>query len=223
MRKVILIILWLLPIILSAQEDKPTNKQISLLGALDSNSAWELEFSYMRRLTSWFGAGAGLNIYHQYSDEITAEGDPVPGMSISQWILSDKSKRATGMQFNPFVHINTPALFRIEGNGVNLYAEPGVLMTFLSDKNVEADYWNGSGYYVGRTFYGHGGDWLFWCCRLGIALENEYGCLSIGYLASNTDMYSFKRNIHIDNVRLGNNLSKTHFNWAVFVNLGCKL
>jgi hypothetical protein len=223
MKKAFCLLLCFLPMVLCAQEEKPKNNQLTLSGALDSNDAWEVDFSYMRRFTSWMGVGAGMNFYRQYSDDITASGGSVQGQSLPQWILSDNSKKATGLQFRPFVHLNTPALFHIEDAGVNLYAEPGVLMTFLYNRNVKADYWDGSGYYSERTFDGHGGNWLSWNCRLGIALENEYGSLSIGYMASNQDMYDALRDIRIENVRLGDTLPKKHSNWGIFISIAGKL
>lgn len=223
MKKVILIILLIFSLTLNAQEREIKNNQLTLSGALDSNSAWEIEFSYMRRLSPYVGLGAGVNLYHQYYDEISANGPDMPGAYLAQWVLSDESKRATGMVFNPFVHLNTPALFKVEDLGVNIFAEPGLSMAFLTDKNVEVDYWNKNDYYYGKTFYGHGGDWLYWNCRIGIAMENEDGCLQLGYFASNIDMYSYKRNIKIENIRLGDDLPTTHFNWGIFISLGCKL
>lgn len=127
----------------------------------------------------------------------------------------------SGFQFNPYLHLNTPSLFTIQNLGVVIYAEPGVLLT-LTNKTVDADYWYGNGYYDRRTFSGHHGDWLFWSCRSGLSLEGEMGCFSIGYFASNTDMYAYKRSIHIDNVDLGKNLPKRHFNWGIFLSLGYK-
>ncbi|MCI1741686.1 MAG: hypothetical protein LKI18_04815 [Prevotella sp.] len=221
-KNIVFIILWIFPITLMAQEEKIKSNQYTLSGALDSNSAWELEFSYMRRIFPYIGIGAGINIYHQYSDEISASGGNVPGTSISQWILSNNSKQATGLVFNPFVHIKTPTLFHIDEMGVNIFTEPGLSIAFLTDKNVGVNYWNGSGYYDTKTFYGHGGNWLYWHYRIGGSMENEDVVLSMGYFASNIDFYSYKRNIRIENVRLGDNLPKKHFNWGIFISLGYK-
>lgn len=221
MRKTILIIFYFLSLPLWAQEIPPSKNQLTLSGALDSNDAWEVEFSYMRRLNSWLGAGAGVSIYQQYACNINPDVPKLPGQGIPQWILSDQSQHMSGVQFNPYLHLNTPTLFTIQDLGVVLYAEPGLLLT-LADRNIAADYWYGNGYYDRRTFSGHSGDRLFWSCRSGLSLEGEKGCFSIGYFASNTDMYTNIRSIHIDNVDLGKYLPKKHFNWGIFISLGYK-
>lgn len=207
------------------EEEEPENlNQISLSGALDSNVAWEIQFSYMRRIFPWFGAGVGANMYHQYSDEIDVQGDPIAdpsaGSSISPWILSDNSQRATGLQLNPYVHRNTPTLFSIEDAGINLYVEPGLLVTLASDRRVEVDYLGNAGYNIACDFSSNRGDWVFWNCRAGVALENNGGSITLGYFASNMDIYAYKRHIHIDNVYLGDYLPHTHFNWGIYLRLG---
>lgn len=84
MRKTILIIFYILSFPLFAEEITSNNNQLTLSGALDSNDAWEVEFSYMRRLNSWFGTGAGVNIYQQYANNISPEASKLPGLGIRQ-------------------------------------------------------------------------------------------------------------------------------------------
>lgn len=201
--------------------NRQNNNQIMLIGALDSNSAWELGLSYTRRLSPWCGVGVGMNVYKQYSDEIHASGSDIQGAGISEWILSDNSTRVGGLQLNPFVHINTPSLCYIEDAGLKLYIEPGALLTVSSNK-CEVDYWDGHGYYATQIFKGHGGDWLSWACRIGLSLENDFGFVNIGYFTSNLDMYAYKRNIRIGNTTLGDGLPKRHSNWGIFIGVGLK-
>lgn len=221
MKQIAFLFFYFLAIPSFSQEEKMNSNQIMLSGAIDSNSAWELSGNYMKRLNSWFGIGAGLNVFKQYSNEISASGSTLQVTNISEWILSDDSKRIAGLQFNPFVHINTPKLFAIEDAEVNIYAEPGLLMTISSNK-IEADYWDGTGYYIARTFHGHSGNWLSWNCRLGIALENDAGILCIGYFISNMDMYTYKRNIYVGDTRLGDYMPKQKYNWGIYIGLGMK-
>lgn len=110
--------------------------------------------------------------------------------------------------------LNTPTLFHLAGTGV--------LMTFVTDRWIEADYWTGNSYYMARTFNSNKGDWFYWSNRLGISLEDDDFCISAGYLASNTDFYAYIRHSQIENVKLSDHLPKKHFNWGIFVNLGYK-
>lgn len=221
MRKTVILFLFFSSIPLLAQEETINKNQIMLSGAIDSNSAWEFSGNYMRRLNSWLGIGAGLNVYRQYTNEISASGPAMQVTNISEWVLSDNSKCVAGLQFNPFVHINTPKLFTIEDAEANVYVEPGLLMTASSNK-IEADYWDGTGYYIARTFHGHGGNWLSWNCRLGIALENDAGILCAGCFMSNMDMYTYKRNIYVGNTRLGDHMPKKKSNWGIYIGIGMK-
>lgn len=225
MKRLISIVLGILSLPFWAQENEVLRNQIFLSGAENSNWAWEVEASYMRRVNSWLGAGAGLNLYHQWTGMIYAEGPSIQvahDMTIAGWRLSDDSRRASGIQFNPFIHLNTPSLFRLFGACVLLYAEPGALMTIFSDRNVEVDYWTGSNYGVGRTFTSNKGDWFFWSTRLGVSLDDDGFSISAGYLASNVDFYAYTRHIQVENVRLGDNLPHKRFNWGVYVNVGYK-
>lgn len=222
MKRITLIFLLLGSLALYAQgEDKPAKNQVMLSGALDSNSAWELGLFYTRRLASWFGIGCGVNGFEQYSNEIHVSGPVIQGTHISEWILSDNSARVGGLQLNTFVHVNTPPLFCIDDAKVNLYMEPGVLMTVSSNK-CEATYWDGHGYYITRVFSGEGGVCVSWICRIGLALENEFGTVNIGCFTSNCDIYANKRNISIGNVSFDENLPKRHSNWGVYVGVGLK-
>jgi hypothetical protein len=96
-----------------AQEEKIKSNQYTLSGALDSNSAWELEFSYMRRIFPYIGIGAGINIYHQYSDEISASGGNVPGTSINQPMDLILTRNSIG-------HLNVITTATLVGGKVNL-------------------------------------------------------------------------------------------------------
>ena len=224
MKKILLFLLCFLPLFSPAaeEEDEKHYNQISLAGALDSNDAWEVEFSYMRRFNSWLGAGVGLNFYAQYVDNIDVHGAPIPDVGASSWILSDRSKRAAGLQLNPYVHFNTPSLIRIESAGIKLFAEPGLLTTAIAKRKVEKLMPGDSGYTLMQTYTGHGGDWLFWSVRLGATLENDDGAVSIGWLGSNMDMYSFVRHIRIDDILIGDHLPARHLHWGVFISLAYK-
>lgn len=222
MKRIALILLFQSSLALYAQvEDKPAKNQIMLSGALDSNSAWELGIFYTRRLSSWLGIGGGVNSFKQYYDEFHVSGPVIPGTHISEWILSDNSARAGGLQLSTFVHVNTPPLFCIEEAKFNLYVEPGALMTASTNK-CETAYWDGSGYYDARVFSGKGGVNFSWICRLGLALETDFGAINVGYFTSNCDIYANKRDIRIGNVAIGESLPKRHSNWGVYVGVGLK-
>lgn len=205
--------------IIKAQEKQ--NNQIVLSGAVDSNDAWELKFSYVKKLKEWFGLGIGLNVYKQYYGGITVSGPPIHGVGINEWILSDNSRCAGGVQLNPFIHINTPTLFHIQDFKADIYMEPGVQMTITSNK-LEADYWYNNGYYLSRTFEGHGGKWFSWNYCMGVELENEECLFGLGYFISNMDIYSYKRDIKIDKIRIGDYLPSPQKKWGLCICIGLK-
>jgi len=215
MRKLAFTLICLCSSVVYAQDGRVAN-QISLSGALDSNSAWEVGLSYMRKISSWFGVGVGANVYSQYSGEIKASGENMQGTSISEWILGGNSGRVAGIQINPFVHLSTPSLFSFQGADFTVYAEPGLLLSLSSNK-CGVVFWDGRGYYVTRMYRGKSGDWFSGICRLGVSLENEYGVFNLGYFLSDFDMYSFKRSIRIGATVLGDYMPNKHTNWGIYI------
>lgn len=224
MKYIVYLLFLLLPMNIYGQEKENLNEASVSVG-VNSNDCWELEGAYLRRLNPYIGIGAGIHFFNQYSTKISGQGPYISGtptnISIPAWTLSD-SKKPAGLSLNPYIRLNTPKLFKIFGGSVSLFAEPGMYLTWYLDKNQYVYYWDGEGYNIQKSFHDKKGDWVYWNARTGISIGDESATLSIGYSASNLDVYSYRRNIVVDGVNLSKDLPKKHFLWGLFVSAAYK-
>lgn len=191
MRKLLLLVLLVNPLILPAGNDEnKTHHRVGFNGALTSSYSWLLEFSYHYMFTDYIGLGGSVGSWKVWYEEGWASG--------KNWNIDDDDNKPCNFYIRPSVIFKTPAL-NYSGCSWSLFAESGVMLNIPyqrvgieSTSNfpyVEYDYVSTSQ-----------GQWLAWDLRVGVSLECGPCGVSAGYLMSNHDVYSQYRHLSYNGI-----------------------
>jgi len=208
---------------LHAQEVESMKTVFSVSAGLNSNQSWEMEPSVSYYFCPYIGCTLGLNITNQYN-QIGYSGT-VSGNGNLHWEIEDSEASVTKFLFRPAINLRTPILWLDQDHdtGLTFQLEPGLYMAAPVNDRVTVLYRDKehvSSVTDSKRLSNNKGDWLFWNIRSAISLHIDRFIISSGYSISNFDIYSGRRNILIEGVKLDSKLPKREYTNSFFLSLG---
>lgn len=191
--------------------------RIALTAGLNTNDAYDLEFSYHYMLLPCLGVGSGIGYFNQWYNEYLPNGET--GGHWNSWLLSESDKKIGKVYLRPSVLLFTPAFLKLGKYKISLQSESGVQL-LIPYAGVHIDYAN-SNTYDSKSIYRSTckGKWVFWNFKGGISLSAHDSALVLGYGISNLDIYSSRRFINIENVSLSDFYPEGKRTHSLFVSL----
>lgn len=179
-----------------------SGNRISFIGGIDTNDAFDLEFTYHYYPCRYVGLGGGIGYYRQFDCDAYPQGD-VAGGKYTSWIIDEGDTRAEHAYLRPSVRLSSPSMMKGNSWAMNAVLEPG-LQLLIPFASVSIDYDNSLTYardskIVSTTK----GDWMYWNVRAGLEVTvNGNLSIELGYGISNLDIYSARRKMTVENVSL---------------------
>lgn len=189
--------------------------RMTLTAGLNTNYAYDLEFSYHRMLLPYLGVGGGIGYFSQWYNEYLPYGETHGRWN--SWVLCDSDKKIGKVYLRPSVLLSTPALLKLGKYKISLQGECGVQL-LIPYAGVHIDYVN-SITYDSKSIYKSTskGKWLFWNVKGGINLSLHNSAIVLGYGISNLDIYSSRRFINVENVSLSDFYPEKKMTHSLFI------
>lgn len=225
MKRLLLCIMMILPLLATAKEDKLQRWEINVSGGVNNNYAWEVEPSITFFLCKYVGITGGVNFTGQFYDE--QYSGPAPGGNETKWVISSYESNAHRILFRPAIRLRTPNLNR-RGDPdfkVTFNVEPGLYMAVPVNETLEVSYHIDDHFTPGtltESITNENGDWLYWNAKSFMQIELENWVFSAGYTLSNYDVYGGRRNIVIERKPLNDILWKKKMTHSFFLSVGIR-
>ncbi len=216
-----LLILMLAACNLYAQpEDK---SRVALTAAFGTNNhndfcyQTELSYHYMRH--PYLGFGGAIGACGVLNDHMP-NGYANNGIWTS-WHLNKEYQYINQLYLRPSILFRTPALVEFKNNySLHFQFEPGVQL-LIPYSSVRIDFVDGEAYEdYSERISSSKGNWCFWNLKSGLFLNNNDIIFGIGYIITNLDVYSTRRNMSVENTSLGEFYPKTKLTHYGFIYFG---
>ena len=206
-----------------AQEvEKSHMWKVELSGALNNNSAWEVEPSVTYLPIPYVGITMGLLFCN------TIEQDSYTGFSRDNQWFWDSDESNPGCHFfalRPAIQLVTPAFKfgKDKDTGLSLVVSPGSTIPLPVNQEFNISYVpNTPGVWIPQKFdhiKNKGGKSLFYHIKsmLSLYIDQRY-IFSLGYIFSNFDLYSGGRNFVVEGKRLS--MPRIRFMHSFFLSIG---
>lgn len=194
----IAIIFFLLYHNLHAQSSqKSINKSLlTLTIGLNTNDAYDFEFSYHYMLSHYLGIGGGIGYFRQWYNEYLPIG--AAHEEWDSWVLSESDRKVGKVYFHPSIHLFSPTLFKIRKYDFLFTGELGTQI-LIPYSGLYIEYINSNTNDSKLKYIStNKGDYFFWSAKGGVTLRAYNSALTIGYGISNLDIYSSRRNLNIE-------------------------
>lgn len=205
------------------QEEEMPKRTVSISAGLNNNQSWEVEPSVTYYFCKFLGATLGLNVTNQYN-QVGYSGSVI-GNSELYWEIEDGDANVAKFLIRPAISLRTPVLWlnKDHDTGLTIGIEPGLFVALPSNDEITVNYRDkahGSIIIGSKRLSNTKGDWLFWNLRGIISLNVDRFIISTGYSISNFDIYSGRRNIIVENMKLNNKLPIREYTYSSFLSLG---
>lgn len=208
------------------EKDFRSNKHVMVLsGAFStygSDPAFGWELSYYRYLLPYVGVTGGI-AYQNWGDNIDEPSFTATDRRGFLFTLEDKGKLER-LHCIVGLSLRTPSIkiSKAEDYSLFLQCDPAMLFTLPNEKfsysrtykedNMALKEW--------KTAKNHEGKCYFWRVKSSISLGIDNVILSIGYIISNQDPFSGRRNVMFDGRKVSNGISKHHFTHEFYLSAG---
>ena len=204
------------------EEEKSHMWKVELSGALNNNSAWEVEPSVTYLPIPYVGITMGLLFCN------TIEKDSYTGFSRDNQWFWDSDESNPGCHFfalRPAIQLVTPAFKfgKDKDTGLSLVVSPGLTIPLPINQEFNISYVpNTPGVWIPQKFdhiKNKGGKSLFYHIKsmLSLDIDQRY-IFSLGYIFSNFDLYSGGRNFIVEGKRLS--MPRIRFMHSFFLSIG---
>lgn len=214
--------LFLFPTVLLYARDDRTKGLFSIVAGLNNNESWELEPSVTYYFNKYIGGSLGLNLTSQYN-QVDFSG-AIPGNNRIYWSIEDDDANVAQILLHPAISFRIPVwIDEDQETGLAIQIEPGMYMALLVNDKVTVKYRDrehNSAIIDLKRIANTKGDYIFWNIRGSVSLNVDRFILSAGYSISNFDIYSGRRNIVIENMKLDQELPAKVYTHTVFISLG---
>lgn len=185
---------------------------------INTNEAWESEFSYHYMALPYLGFGGGIGFYKEFEGERYLWGEAWDEMA-SPWI-SDEDKIGN-IYIRPSIVLYSPSIKFRRDNRLCLMFEPGLQM-ILPHSSVDIDYYDSATLQrtKSKSISSWRGDWCFWNFRGSINYTHRQFSLAMGYGISNLDIYSIRRHLKFQGHSLKEFYPSKELTHSLFLTLG---
>lgn len=197
----------------------------------NNQNALETELSASYLFGKYVGATVGFNIYGEAGDYMRQIlwnwfEDAVLGIDREdEYYDCESGWYVNKLLLRLAIRFRMPVVTIFEDWYLSLNTEPGLYINLTPNDRVRADRyrkhtdWNHTSY-RDRYVRNKGGNVVFWNIKSFFELQADRVVVSAGYLLSNMDLYSGRRNIIIDGAPLGNLLGARKMSHTAFVSIG---
>lgn len=210
-------------VLLYGQDDERTKVIVSIAAGLNNNESWEVEPSVSYYLNRYIGGTLGLNVTSQYNQ--AGFSGTISGNNRVYWSIEDDEANVAKFLLHPGISLRTPVLWldKDQTTGLAIQIEPGLYIALPVNDQVTVNYRDkdhNSTIIDSKRISNTKGDCIFWNIRGSISLNVDRFVLSTGYSISNFDIYSGRRNIVVDNLKLDQMLPTREYTHTFFISLG---
>lgn len=214
-----------------AGEGGARKADVAMTLGFNNQNALETEVSTSYMFGRYIGATLGLNIYGESGDYMRKIlwnwfEDVVLGDDREEdYYDSDAEWYINKLLLRPAVRFRMPMVRVFEDWVVSLNAEPGLYINLLPNDRVNVDRYRypSDGRHTpcrDRYVWNKGGDVVFWNIKSFFELQANRVVVSAGYLLSNIDIYSGRRNVVVDGVPLGRLFGPRKLSHTGFLSIG---
>ncbi|RYT49936.1 hypothetical protein EAJ08_05100 [Bacteroides salyersiae] len=219
----LLSLLFLSPTILLFAQDDRAKGIVSIAAGLNNNESWEVEPSVTYYFSKYIGGTLGLNVTSQYN-QVGFSGT-IAGNNRIYWSIEDDEANVAKFLLHPAISLRTPVLWldKDHETGLTIQIEPGIYIALPVNDQITVNYRDKerSSTIIGsKSISNTKGECIFWNIRGSISLNLDRFVLSTGYTISNFDIYSGRRNIVVENLKLEQKLPVREYTYSFFVSLG---
>lgn len=218
----LLAVLFLFPAVLFAQDDRAKGI-VSIAAGLNNNESWEVEPSVTYYFSKYIGGTLGLNVTSQYNQ--AGFSGTISGNNRIYWSIEDDEANVAKFLLHPGISLRTPVLWldKDHETGLTIQIEPGLYMALPVNDRVTVNYRDkehNSAIIDSKRVSNTKGGCIFWNMRGSISLNMDRFVLATGYSISNFDIYSGRRNIVVENLKLDEKLPIKEYTYSFFLSLG---
>lgn len=206
---IILAIITLCNTIHARQFEDLTHHRASISGLLTSSDNWQVDLAYHYMIFPYLGVGGGIGGWSNYYVDGYASG--------TNWHISSDDEKPWNIYLRPSFVLKSPAL-NIKDAFLGVYAEPGIMLNipYHSVYVEENTNWPEHDYKKVSTTKGQ------WCAmdlRVGVYGNVGQCGISVGYMMSNFDSYSQRRNLSYDGISFSKFYPKKSFMQGAYISL----
>lgn len=192
--------------------------QIAVTAGLDSNYAYDVEFSSHYLLLPYLGVGGGIGYFNQWYSDYLPSGE-IPNGQWNSWALSKSDEKIGKVYLRPSILLRTPTLLKQGKCNIFFQVEPGMQL-LIPYTRLDIDYVNSNTYDSKSEYKSTSkGEWCFWNFKSSINLKVGDMSIGLGYGISNLDIYASRRNIYVEGTSLGTFYPKKSLTHSYFINL----
>lgn len=219
----LLTVLFLSPTVLLFAQDDRAKGIVSIAAGLNNNESWEVEPSVTYYFSKYIGVTLGLNVTSQYN-QVGFSGT-IAGNSRIYWSIEDDETNVAKFLLHPAISLRTPILWldKDHETGLTIQIEPGMYIALPVNDQITVNYRDkerNSTIIDSKRVSNTKGECVFWNVRGSISLNIDRFVLSTGYSISNFDIYSGRRNIVVENLKLDQKLPIREYTYSFFISLG---
>lgn len=211
------------PVLLYSQDYERAKVIVSATAGLNNNESWEVEPSVSYYLNKYIGGTLGLNVTSQYNQ--AGFSGTIPGNNRIYWSIEDDEANVTKFLLHPAISLRTPVLWldKDQVTGLAIQIDPGLYIALPVNDQITVNYRDksyNSTIVDSKRLSNTKGGYIFWNIRGSISLNIDRFVLSTGYSISNFDIYSGRRNIVVENLKLDEKLPIREYTYAFFISMG---
>lgn len=219
----LLTVLFLSPTVWLFAQDDRAKGIVSIAAGLNNNQSWEVEPSVTYYFSKYIGVTLGLNVTSQYN-QVGFSGT-IAGNSRIYWSIEDDEANVAKFLLHPAISLRTPILWldKDHETGLTIQIEPGMYIALPVNDQITVNYRDkerNSTIIDSKRVSNTKGECVFWNVRGSISLNIDRFVLSTGYSISNLDIYSGRRNIVVENLKLDQKLPIREYTYSFFISLG---
>lgn len=214
-KKFTYIVTLLLLHICSYAQPSMKRSRIAFTTGLNTNDAYDGEFSYHYMLLPYLGIGSGIGYFNQWYNDYLPHGK-ASGQWTS-WKLSESDKEIGKVYLRPSILLSTPSLFKLGKYAISFQGECGAQI-LIPHTGVYIDYFNYNTFGSKSKYKStNKGEWIFWSVKGGVNLSFNDIAIGLGYGISNLDIYSSRRIINVENVSLSDFYPERRMTHSLFL------
>lgn len=192
---------------MARQFEDLTHNRAYISGMLTSSDSWQVDLGYHYMIFPYLGVGGGIGSWGNYYVDGYASGN--------NWNIASDDEKPWSIYIRPSIVLKTPAL-KIRSVYVGIYAEPGVMMN-IPYQSVYIDI-NTNGLRTdSEKISTNKGQWHAFDARIGLYINVGPCGISVGYMMSNLDIYSQRRNLSYNGVSFSKFYPKKSFMQGAFL------
>jgi len=206
MRKLTFLLFILISNFLIAQTDKGYDIELKYMGYRQI-SQLDLEANY--NIFKYIGIGLGVGLQSDIHHSIY--GGNLPDNKNTAWEISENSEHVSNLILRPSVRFRTPSI-KFLRNTISLFITPGLIIYPFNGDKINIEYTSVTGnnqlQTLTKSYNTNFFPMRFYrSVQCGFEYRFEDLCIVGGYELSNQDIYSRRRNMVFENIKLNDYLS----------------